>query len=88
MLLSNYAIKFRIAVFVLIGFFIIAGTVSYMSMPREGAPDITIPYVFISAYYEGTAPTEMEKLVTIPLEKWLKDLENVKEIRSSSLESL
>ncbi len=87
MILSNYAIKFRVAVLVFVGVLAIAGTVSYLTLPREGSPDITIPYVFVSATYEGTAPQEMEKLITIPLEKQLNDVEGIKEIRSTSAEN-
>ncbi len=88
MLLSNYAIKFRVAVCVFIAVFVLAGINSYMTLPREGMPDITISYVFITAIYEGTAPEEMEKLVTIPMERQLNDLENVKEIRTTSSDSV
>jgi multidrug efflux pump len=88
MLLSNYAVKFRVAVFVLVFVFILAGISSYMSLPREGTPDITISYVFVTVVHEGTAPEEMEKLVTIPIERQLNDLENVKEIRSTSADSV
>lgn len=88
MLLSNYAIKFRVAVCVGIVVFVLAGINSYVSLPREGMPDITIPYVFVTAVYEGTAPQEMEKLVTIPIERKLNDLESVKEIRTTSSESM
>ncbi len=87
MIVSNYAIKFRTAVAVFAVVFTIAGIHSYRSLPREGSPDITIPYVFISAVYDGTAASEMEKLVTIPLERQLNDLENVKEITSISGDS-
>ena len=88
MLLSNYAIKFRVAVCVFIAVFVLAGVNSYTTLPREGMPDITISYVFITAIYEGTAPEEMEKLVTVPMERQLNDLENVKEIRSTSSDSV
>jgi multidrug efflux pump len=88
MLLSNYAIKFRVAVFVFVIVFVLAGISSYVSLPREGMPDITISYVFITTIYEGTAPEEMEKLITIPLERQLNDLENVKEIRTTSSDSV
>lgn len=88
MLISNYAIKFRTAVFVFIAVLIIAGASAYVRLPREGAPDLTIPYVFLTAVYEGTAPSEMEKLVTIPLEEQFNDLENVKEITSTSAEGV
>jgi multidrug efflux pump len=41
----------------------------------------------VTAYYEGTAPEEMEKLVTIPLEEQLADVEGLKEVRSTSGEN-
>ena len=88
MLISNYAIKFRIAVLVFIVVFVITGITSYLTIPREGSPDITIPYVFVTAIHEGTAPEDLEKLVTIPLERQLQDLENVKEMRSSTSDSV
>ncbi len=88
MILSNYAIKFRTAVFVFIVVLVIAGAHSYVTLPREGTPDITIPYVFLTAMHEGTSPTEVEKLITIPLEKKLNDVENVKEMRSVSSEGI
>ena len=88
MLISNYAIKFRIAVLVFIAVFVITGITSYVTIPREGSPDITIPYVFVNAIYEGTAPEDLEKLVTIPLERQLADLENVEEMRSTTSDSV
>ena len=88
MILSNYAIKFRVAVLVFVVVLVIAGAVSYVTLPREGSPDITIPYVFVTALYEGTAPEEMEKLVTVQLEKQLNNVEDIKEIRSTSAENV
>ncbi len=88
MILSNVAIKFRAAVLVFVVVLALAGTASYLTLPREGAPDITIPFVFVTAYYEGTAPEEMEKLVTVQIEKQLNDVEGVKEIRSTSAENV
>lgn len=88
MLLSDYSIKFRTAVFVFIFTLVIFGIVSYNSLPREGSPDITIPYVFVNAIYEGTSPEEMEKLITVPLEKQLNDVENIKEMRSTTADSV
>ncbi|PKN32242.1 MAG: hypothetical protein CVU63_19775, partial [Deltaproteobacteria bacterium HGW-Deltaproteobacteria-20] len=46
---------------------IVAGLYGYVKLPREAAPDIQIPYIFVTTTYEGVAPEDMEKLVTIPL---------------------
>lgn len=88
MIVTDYAIKFRVAVFVFVIALTIMGIISYVQVPREGAPDITIPYVFVTAPYEGVAPSEIENLVTIPLEKQFNDLENVKDVTSTSSEGL
>ncbi|AKJ64034.1 efflux RND transporter permease subunit [Kiritimatiella glycovorans] len=88
MILSNYAIKFRTAVFVFIVVLVALGAVSYVTLPREGYPDITISQVFVTAVYEGTAPADMEDLITIPVEKKLDELGNVKEIQSVSADSV
>lgn len=88
MLVSNYAIQFRTAVMVFVAVMMVTGIVSYQSLPREGSPDITIPFIFVTALYEGTAPEEMEKLVTIPLEKPFNDIDNVKEIQSTTAEGV
>ena len=80
MILTNYAIKFRTAVFAFIAVLVIMGVVAYSTLPREGTPDVTIPQIFVTAIYPGTAPEDMENLIAIPIEKQLKDLANVKNI--------
>ncbi len=59
----------RPAVFCMTVFLVATGVASYITLPRENAPDITIPYVFVSTIYEGVAPQEIENLISIQLEK-------------------
>ncbi len=87
MIVSDFAIRRRVAVFVLIVVLLIAGTVSYMTLPREGTPDLTIPFVFVTAVYEGTAPAEIETLITIPIERQVRNVDHVREMRSTSGDS-
>lgn len=84
----NLAVDNRVAVYIIVLIIVIFGFQSYMSMPREAAPDITIPYVIVSVPYPGVSPIDMEGLVTQPLEKEFKTLKDVKEITSSSKEGL
>ncbi|MEM4248219.1 MAG: efflux RND transporter permease subunit, partial [Candidatus Nanoarchaeia archaeon] len=86
MILSDLAIKNRIAVFSAMVFLAIAGTFCYINLPRENFPDITVPFVFVSTRYQGVAPQEIENLITIHMEKKMKGLDKVKEISSSSVE--
>jgi len=80
------AVNKRTSVVVLAIIIIIFGFMSYNSLPRESAPDITIPYIFIMTNYPGVAPVDIEQSITIPIEKKLKGLEAVKQIQSSSTE--
>ncbi|RKX39921.1 MAG: AcrB/AcrD/AcrF family protein, partial [Verrucomicrobia bacterium] len=88
MILTNYAIKFRTAVFVFIAVLVGMGIVSYKTLPREGSPDITIPQVFVNVVYPGTAPEDMENLIAIPIEKRLNELGNVKTISAMASDSV
>ena len=82
------AVNNRVAVYILILIIVLVGAQSYLSMPREAAPDITIPIVVVSVPYVGVSPADMEGLVTQPLESELKTLKDVKEITSSSSEGI
>ncbi len=84
----NLAVDNRVAVYIIVLIIVIFGFQSYMGMPREAAPDITIPFIIVSVPYPGVSPTDMEGLITQPLEKEFKTLKDVKEITSSSKEGL
>jgi len=88
MIVPTTAVKKRTSVVVLAIIIIIFGFMSYNALPREAAPDITIPYIFIMTNYPGVAPEDIEQSITIPIEKKLKGLEAVKQIQSSSTEGM
>jgi len=67
---------------------IIAGTYAYRSLPKEGEPEIAVPHAIVVTAYPGASPSEIESLVTNPLEEALSDLKDVDEMRSSSAESV
>ncbi|MBR9977941.1 MAG: efflux RND transporter permease subunit, partial [Bacteroidetes bacterium] len=84
----NLAVDNRVAVYLIFIIIVLFGYDSYVGLPREAAPDITIPYIITSIPYPGVAPADMEGLITQPLEKEYKTLKDVKEISSSSKEGL
>jgi len=88
MLLTDVAIRNRTTVAVLGLLIILLGGYSYMSLPREAAPDIPIPYVLVSTLYEGVSPEDIETSVTMKIEKELNGIRGVEEITSSSAEGM
>jgi multidrug efflux pump len=88
MIVSDTAIKNRISVVVLTIIIAIFGTYCYTALPRENAPDVTIPNVFVSTSYKGVSSKDIETAITIPIEKKLKGIDGVKKIDSISSEGL
>lgn len=88
MIVSNAAIDRRITVFVVLLLIFVAGLYSYSVLPREDAPEVIIPILLVSTSYEGVAPSDMESLITIPIERKLTGLSGVKEIESTSAEGI
>lgn len=88
MILNRWALRHQATVLALLIFLVIGGLYAYMVLPRESFPDIPIPYVFVTSTYEGVAPEDMEKLITLPIERKLKGISDVEEIRSTSAEGI
>jgi len=88
MILTDVAVRNKATVAVVVVFIVIAGLYSYLTLPREAAPDVPIPMVLVITPYEGVSPEDVETAVTMKLEKELAGLKGLKELRSSSAEGM
>ncbi|MEL0010097.1 MAG: efflux RND transporter permease subunit, partial [Bacteroidota bacterium] len=61
--LSTFAINNRISVLVMVALIAIMGAVSYLTIPKESFPNITVPNIFVTTIYPGVSPEDMESLV-------------------------
>lgn len=77
----------KVVIYIFAFIIVLAGISAYVGLPREASPSIEIPYVFISTVYVGVSPEEIEKLVTMEIEKQVKAIADIKEITSVSRES-
>lgn len=84
--LSSFSIRNRIAVLVLVALLVIFGIRSYVNIPKEAQPDITIPTILVITTYPGVSPEDMESLITRKLEDELSAISSVKEMTSTSAE--
>ncbi len=83
---TSWSIDNRTSIFVLTAIITLCGIFSYMSLPKEKFPDIVIPTIYVSTFYPGTSPADMENLVTKPLEKQIKSIAGVKKLTSNSIQ--
>jgi len=67
---------------------IILGAVSLARLPIDLMPDITYPTLSVQTTYENASPTEMEELITRPIEEALSAVTGVDEITSVSAEGI
>ena len=65
-------------------FFLIGGVVAYFSMPRAKDPSFSIHTAVITTVFAGATPSRIESLVTIPLERQLKQINEINTINSTS----
>jgi len=63
---------------------IAAGVVAYQNLPKEGSPEIVVPVAIVITPYVGASPTEVENLVTNPIEEEIADISDIKELSSFS----
>ena len=85
---TKYAIRHRLSVYFLILILCLGGVGVYVSMPRESFPEVEIPFILVYTIYPGVSPTDMETLVTRPIETELKAVSGIKEISSTTSEGL
>ncbi len=84
--LSSFSVDNSTSVIILTLIITVLGLGAYRTMPKESFPEIVIPTVYVGTPYPGNSPVDMENLITRPIEKQLKSLNNVKDIKSTSVQ--
>jgi multidrug efflux pump len=84
--LSSLSVDNQTSVVILVLIITVLGLLAYKTMPKESFPEIVIPTVYVGTAYPGNSPVDMENLITRPIEKELKSINNVKSIKSTSVQ--
>ncbi len=63
------------------------GLFSIITMKRSFFPELEPKQIFVTVFYPGASPTEMEEGVTIKIEQSVKGLDGIEEINSTSSEN-
>lgn len=84
MKISEFSVKNSLFVNLLSIFFIIIGVIAVLNLNREVFPNVPFDIVTVSVSYPGATAEDVEKLITSPIEKELKEVDDIDEIRSVS----
>ncbi|MFP4568622.1 efflux RND transporter permease subunit [Rhodosalinus sp.] len=75
----------RVVVMVLL-FLLTFGTVAYIQIPKEAAPEVPIPVIYVITTLEGISPEDAERLLIEPLETELASITGVTEMSAAARE--
>src|ERR671918_646447 len=84
--LIDYAISHARLTIALLLFLLLAGFISYVTIPKVAEPDVKIPIIYVQLSQRGISPEDAERLLLRPVETQLKSVANVKEMRSTAFE--
>ncbi len=65
---------------------IIAGVVTYVTVPKEAEPDLNIPFIYVSMTHDGISPEDAERLLVRPMEQEIRNIEGIEEIVGNAFE--
>ncbi len=82
--LVNFVLKNKLAVWLLTIIITVSGIYSGTRMKMESIPDISIPYLIVMGVYPGATPEQVMNELSIPFEKSVESLEDVKAVYSTS----
>lgn len=66
---------------------LLAGLYTVQHTNREAFPEVNFDMVSITTIYPGASPDEMEKLITVPVEKQLREVDGIDKVRSYNVEN-
>lgn len=67
-------------------FLLVAGSVAYVTIPKEASPDVDIPFNYVLLSLEGISPEDAERLLVRPVEEQMQSIEGVKKITAQAFE--
>lgn len=84
--LTNWSLKNKTSVMIITLLIIFFGLGSYISMPKDLFPELKMPTIYVRTVYPGNSPIDIENLITRPLEKQIKSVDGIKNLKSTSVQ--
>lgn len=82
--LTQIAFRYRKLVFLILAVVLLFGLVSYFTLPAREDPQITIRESLVVTQFPGLSPERVEDLITKKLERAIRQIPEIEEIRSTS----
>ncbi|MBU2879421.1 MULTISPECIES: efflux RND transporter permease subunit [Alteromonadaceae] len=63
---------------------LVSGAVTYLNIPKESNPDVPIPFIYVSIVHDGIAPEDAERMLVKPMERELRSIDGLKEMKATA----
>ena len=84
--LTTFSLNNKNTIFLFTFIIAIFGIIAYTTLPKELFPEVNFPTVFVQTVYPGNSPSDIEDLITRPIEKKIKSVKGIKHIKSTSVQ--
>ena len=86
--MAKFSVKKPLTVFVVVLAVVVLGVVAYLRMTPDLLPNMDFPYVVIVTADPGASPELVEEEITRPMEQSMATLDQIKEVTSTSQNSV
>ena len=86
--MAKFSVKRPLTVFVVVLAVVVLGIVAYLRMTPDLLPNMDFPYVVIVTADPGASPEAVEEEITGPMEQSMATLDQIKEVTSTSQNSV
>ena len=86
--MAKFSVKRPLTVFVVVLAVVVLGIVAYLRMTPDLLPNMDFPYVIIVTADPGASPEAVEEEITRPMEQSMATLDQIKEVTSTSQNSV
>ncbi len=86
--MAKFSVKRPLTVFVVVLAVVVLGIVAYLRMTPDLLPNMDFPYVVIVTADPGASPEAVEEEITRPMEQSMATLDQIKEVTSTSQNSV
>ena len=70
----------------IMGMIVLAGIIARAAIPVANDPDIDVPFFVVNVIHEGISPEDAERLLVMPLEIEIRDVEGIEEMMAFAAE--
>ncbi|MDX9788056.1 MAG: efflux RND transporter permease subunit [Desulfobacterales bacterium] len=86
--LGRWSIQNNVTVMVILAILLLEGIYTYATISRKENPEFTVRTAMVTTIFPGASPGKVEALVTDKLEEKIREMSEIKDVRSQSLADL